>query len=122
MREQVVRVFKQYQPTWEVVTAVDMRTGLEAMWTHRTDLIVLDLCLPDSGPDMSISRIPTMKHAAPVIVLTGVLHEEETEDRCYECGASMVWRKDSLHNGGNAFFVAACDAAMKRNLPTRCAS
>lgn len=61
---------------WEVVTAADGRSALEAAATERPDVIVLDLGLPDLDGTEVISGLRGWT-AVPIVVLSARQHGED---------------------------------------------
>ncbi|MBF0101704.1 MAG: response regulator [Desulfobacterales bacterium] len=52
-------------------SANSIRDGLHLLHTQRFELILLDLNLPDSDPEISFQVIKKYSHGIPIIVLTG---------------------------------------------------
>jgi DNA-binding response OmpR family regulator len=80
---------------YEVVTAADGESGLNAVRAADPDVIVLDLMMPHTdGFDVLASLTPDGSRDAmpPVIVLTA-LSEASVKSRCYDAGATSVMTK-----------------------------
>lgn len=77
------------------VVAATMKQAIDALKTTGTDLVLLDLMLPDSHAQETISRITELKimTGARVVVITGSDVTQDLIDRCVEEGAENVLGK-----------------------------
>lgn len=83
----------------EVVWESTLAGALDSQKTFKPDITLLDLHLPDAGPDESIAAIN--EFIPPVFVMSAVGMEDELEFdriklRCIKAGAVRVYSKDSL--------------------------
>lgn len=65
----------------------------------RVDLVILDLKLPDSDPLNTCKHIKNFKEIHPetaVMVVSGMLWEDELIDKCREYGADVVTQKNPV--------------------------
>lgn len=108
------RSFAEYVNGFATVVCPDALEMMNAL-RDKTDLIVLDLALPDSPTQNTVGLIAMLHDIAPVVVLTGKeVRESGIEKRCYGMGADTVWEKTALINGGTLYFVHACYCAIQR--------
>lgn len=63
------------QPTIEVVIARDLKSALRQLRERRTDVVLVDLGLPDCDGIATIERIRTLDQHIPLLVLTGLCDE-----------------------------------------------
>lgn len=74
----------------------------EWLRTQRCDVIALDLTLDDVGPSGSIAAIRTLRHCAPVVVVTGASADKAglLRNLAMFNGAAAFIQKDHLGLGG----------------------
>jgi len=82
-----------------VHTAQDGKTGLHLARTLRPDIIILDVMMPD----MSGGQVAELLHELPataripIIFLTGILSQDEVEERGGEIGGEKFMAKPVSH-------------------------
>jgi CheY-like chemotaxis protein len=77
---------------YEVVTAADGGSALEAVRSAPVDLVTLDLRMPGMDSKEALAELRRMNPGAPVIVISGYASPEEAE-ACLALGAFAVVRK-----------------------------
>ena len=75
----------------ELRSTFEMTIGALESWPVKFDFVLLDLSLPDSNKELTISRIPELVKAAgdAKIVVFTALGEPGDRERCIELGA--IW-------------------------------
>ncbi|HBF35506.1 TPA: hypothetical protein DDW35_13165 [Candidatus Sumerlaeota bacterium] len=63
-------------PRFELVFAERLGEGLEKLTDGEIDVVLLDLTLPDSSGTVTFERLQSAFPALPIVVLTGLEHEE----------------------------------------------
>lgn len=89
------------------------------------DLIVIDLQLPDSLTDETLSKIPDVKKQHPeatIMIISGLVNEEEIRGKAVAVGAdSFAPKRDALRSSANlltAVWQAIKSKLQKGNSPT----
>jgi hypothetical protein len=83
----IKRAFKQANRSdYEISTASRQHEALDYLKSHRVDVVLLDLSLPDGHGIDTISTIRAANHEVAIVVLTG-LKDEAVEAQCLESGA-----------------------------------
>ncbi len=80
---------KSTSPTYDVEVVPQLPAGLERLARGRTDVILLDLTLPDSEGLETFIRVHESAAAIPIVVLTG-LDDLHLAAKAVECGASAL--------------------------------
>ena len=70
--------------------------GLEALQLKQFDIALVDLSLPDSNIEDTISTLSSIQTSVPIIILTS-LQDIELGQRLIAEGAQDFLPKDSLH-------------------------
>jgi len=65
------------QEGFEVCTAANLKDGLQCVHRDHPDAIVLDLGLPDSPVEETVSRVKLAADSAIIVVLSGNAHAAE---------------------------------------------
>lgn len=81
---------------YELQSAGSLSDGLDRLETDPFDLILLDLNLPDSSKEQTLSSIPDLRKIAPVVVLTG-LSDPDLITEALEKGAQDYLYKDEFN-------------------------
>ncbi len=103
-------VDKDYE--YQILSAMDLKSGLESLKTNKPDVVVLDLILPydksvasnteDLSEKMGLAFLKEVKsdsqYKVPVIVFSN-LNDEETKKSAYEAGAYTYLVKASTMPG-----------------------
>lgn len=115
LSELLSRNFAEYARDWQIVQCATFQSLLDAT-KEPCNLIILDLCLPDSPISNTTDVIGLLIHSAPVIALTGMVDEDtHLALRCFANGAGDYWHKSELHGPGMAYFLRSCRATIRRN-------
>ena len=72
--------------------------GLEQLGRAPVDVVLLDLCLPDSDAEQTIARIRALDRRTPLVVFTGC-EDAEVAARAFEAGADDLLVKGDLEPG-----------------------
>jgi CheY-like chemotaxis protein len=78
--------------SFEIVEADGGAEALELIQTSRTDLVLLDLLMPDPDGFAVLRSLLQMKEAPPVIILSADI-QITTQTKCYDLGAAAFLRK-----------------------------
>jgi DNA-binding NarL/FixJ family response regulator len=66
------------QPDFQVLArCVSVEETLRAVWQHRPDVLLLDLCMPETGGLTVLRKMKQEEVATRVVLLTGMVDEEE---------------------------------------------
>lgn len=71
----------------KILKAEKLDQGMKMLQEEKPDIVILDLSLPDSTAERSVSKIPEISKVCPVIVLTGT-EEPEVIRKSIENGAA----------------------------------
>ncbi|MBI4575645.1 MAG: response regulator [Planctomycetes bacterium] len=94
--------------------AENLSNGIRALWEEGADVVLLDLCLPDSGGLDTLERMRRAVSDAPVVVLTGA-EDDGLGPEAVRRGAQDFLRKDSLEG---PLLVHAVEFARERHRMT----
>lgn len=83
-------------PSYDLVHADRLSTGLERLRESDVDIIVLDLTLPDSGGLETFQKIHAQAKGIPIVVLSGI-DDEELAVRAVREGAQDYLLKGDLN-------------------------
>lgn len=87
---------------FEVVSAVDVASGMRALETHSFDLVLLDLMLPDKSGLEALADIRETDTSTPIVMLTAY-GSLETAVQAIKLGAddffTKPWQNDKLIHG-----------------------
>lgn len=72
---------------YEALIAISGEAGLELVKTHKPDLVLLDIMMPDMDGIRTLKRIKATAPNLPVAMVTAVWKEKEAI-RCFEAGAT----------------------------------
>jgi len=98
--------------SWELESAGQLSTGLEYLAKQQTDIILLDLGLPDSQGLETLGKICSKTTTAPIVVLTG-LDDEAIANQAVRKGAQDYLLKDDV-NGRSLWRVIRYAIERKR--------
>jgi DNA-binding NarL/FixJ family response regulator len=66
------------QPDFQVLArCVSVEETLRAVWQHRPDVLLLDLCMPETGGLTVLRKMKQEEVRTRVVLLTGMVDEEE---------------------------------------------
>ena len=105
-------------PSYALVHADRLSTGLERLREGGVDIILLDLTLPDSGGLETFHKIHAQAKGIPIVVLSGI-DDEELAVRAVRDGAQDYLLKGDLTASA---LVHALSFAIERHkvpIPTR---
>ena len=94
-----------------VVEAPNGMKALQALQSHHTDLLVLDIFMPELGGLALLENLPARYKRIPVIVMTGGadMQPRELLERATRLGAARVFSKP--------FSVVELDNAIRELVP-----
>lgn len=91
----------------EVVIKATMQAALDLLATHKFDVVLLDLDLPDSLTARTLRTVRKIKELGPkVVVMSGLFAADLTE-------VAQLWGADASFYKGNADFVAGLKKLLK---------
>ncbi len=79
----------------DVVQETRLEDGIETLVSEPTDVVLLDLNLPDSNGLETLERINTNRESTPIVVLTG-LRDQEVGVKAIQRGAQDFLVKDEV--------------------------
>ena len=90
----VMEAVLELRPAWRFVHAGLMRTGIDAAHTHRPDLILLDMNLPDGSGAQALAALKAspVTRDLPVVILTAGTTDKNTTS-LLAAGAEAFWTK-----------------------------
>ena len=97
--------------TYELHVEVTMNGGLKELSKNKYDVVLLDLNLPDSNAEQTISQIPLISYAQPVIVMTAET-DEAVVLKTLNLGSQDYLIKTELEKKG---FLRSIGFAIERN-------
>jgi class 3 adenylate cyclase len=83
------------QATFQVTAYTELQAGLEALNENDFDVLLLDLNLPDSDYNKTISIIPSIAFKVPIIIMTST-NDEKLALKTMNMGAQDYLNKDKL--------------------------
>jgi len=91
---EVMEAVLELRPAWRFVHAGLIKTGMEAAHTHRPDLILLDMNLPDGSGAQALVELKTdpVTRDVPVVILTAGTTAKNTTS-LLGAGADQFWTK-----------------------------
>lgn len=119
--EAVKRIYEMIAPKFHEPIQINIvatwKAALEEVEHNRPDVVLLDLGLPDSGTDETVTKIGEMsKSWPPIVVLTGNdVREQELRIKCIrDNGASDLLLKKLVHRNWEFLVERIWQAYLRR--------
>lgn len=109
LRRGIKLALLEEHPSATIVETETGRATIEAVKTHRFDLVVLDINFPDINGIKVLKEIKLLDKSLPVVIFT-FYPEEQYALRAFDAGASGYLTKDS----GPDEFISAVTKILNR--------
>jgi len=99
----------------DFMTAATWEHGAHMVQTASPDVVILDLKLPDSDEEQTMTHLSEVsKHWPPIVILTGVADTKELRSRAILFGAQDFIRKDTTRRDPSILCERAYHAYLNR--------
>lgn len=91
----IQRLLKRARPTPRVTHVATLAEAVDSVQAQTTDVVLLDLRLPDASGLECIAALRAAQHDVPIVVLTG-MDDDDLAISCLQAGAQDYISKDEV--------------------------